>query len=491
MDMATLQFYKNKYRYPKYTNSLTAYGSPMSCTPVGVNLKSGSLRVVGNFTDFMSCNYLSLTRDEQTIYAWIDDVRFRTEDSFEVSYSVDAWRTYKNKITLATQFIKRSPVATYLKDNLLGSTQPYVDIDSVKYIPAYAFRRIAVVQVRASAGEVFSNAPVQPTPYQFYVTDFVVNSWQDSQPLVNLMSALSNGAQTKNIVTIYSIPYMNIEPLPSNPLIIETGSDSITINGFKCITNATDAAALLYLETPFVIPNPQELLKVDHSVQVVIPEAGIIHIPDELLLKDNLKLRQDVDLFSGASNYMLVTGTDDASEKCYDVSVRGSSISSIPIVSDPLDTYLSQNQNALATSLIGDVASIAIGAGLISSTAGVGAVLGGGASISGGLNGLMNTASNLGDVANRVPSNPPAFLGTATANHFNQQFWVVTRKAKVTNESQVHNNFGYPYNMVDALTFPAAGYIQTEACNVEGDGSVPRWALEDINTMFNNGVLVK
>ena len=91
----------------------------------------------------------------------------------------------------------------------------------------------------------------------------------------------------------------------------------------------------------------------DHSVQVVVPDAGIISIPDYMLKDGDLYLRQDVDMFSGASNYMVVSDN-----KYFTQSVRGSSISSIPIISDPMETYISQNQNALATALIGDVASI-------------------------------------------------------------------------------------------------------------------------------------
>jgi hypothetical protein len=188
---------------------------------------------------------------------------------------------------------------------------------------------------------------------------------------------------------------------------------------------------------------------------------------------------------------MLVTGDIiNGVEKYYSHSVRGSSISSIPIISDPMDTYLSQNQNGLATSLIGDVASIAMGAGLIAGTGGIGAAVGGAGSITAGVHGLMNTAASIGDAGNHY-SNPPAFLGTALAANFNQRFWVVTKKLKVTNESKVREQFGYPYNMVDTLSFPQSGYIQTESCNVESDGSVPRWALEEINTLFNNGILVK
>jgi hypothetical protein len=219
-------------------------------------------------------------------------------------------------------------------------------------------------------------------------------------------------------------------------------------------------------------------------VSLVIPEAGIIDIPDELLVKPDLTLRQDIDIFSGASNYML-----KSDGKYYTQSARGSSISSIPIVSDPLDTYLSQNQNALATSLIGDVASIAMGGAAAYATGGLGAAIGGGMAAN-GVNSIISRVAGQKDMANQF-SNPPAFLGTALAAYHNQTFWIVTKRTGVENAVQVHENFGYPVNLVGTLSFPAAGFIQTEGCNVTSiDGTVPSWAMAEINNLFNNGILV-
>ena len=207
-------------------------------------------------------------------------------------------------------------------------------------------------------------------------------------------------------------------------------------------------------------------------------------IPDELLVKEDLRLRQDIDLFSGACNYMLVTGTADY----YTQSVRGSSISSIPIVSDPFDTYLSQNQNALATSLIGDVASIATGFAAAGATGGMGAAIGGGMAAS-GFNNIVSKVAQMKDMATQY-SNPPAFLGTALAANFNGVFWVVITKESVSNADQVHSNFGYPLEMVDTLTFPSKGYIKTRGCSVRSDGTVPQWAIQEINSRFDNGIYV-
>jgi hypothetical protein len=493
MEMAILQLFKNQYRYPKYSATLTAYGSPLDCTPVGIGLKSGSLRVAGNMVDFMSCNYLSLTRTGKTIYAWIDDVNVINDSVFEIKYSVDSWRTFRSKIDLGVQFVKRSPAVTYLKDPLLGSTQSFYDVSSTDYSIGAATKRIAVVQVRGTGGQTMSNSPVQPTPYQFYLTEYNLNSWQDSQPLVDLMSALPQNAETQNLVTVYSIPWINVSGIPTAPLIITIDNNpSITVNGWKGVDSTIDMAGLLYNETPILTDGALDLMKRPHSIQVVIPEAGILNVPDELWTKGSLKLRQDIDLFSGACNYMLTTGSYGTGDYCfYTESVRGSSVSSIPILTNPEDTYISQNQNALTTSLIGDVANIGMGFAIAGASPDPGMKAWGLSSIVSGGVGIMENMAQRADGGSHY-SNPPAFLGTALAANFNGTFWVVIKQQHVDNETVVHADYGYPYNKVDTMTFPTSGYIETQNCNVSStDGSVPRWALEEINTIFDNGVLVK
>jgi hypothetical protein len=485
--MATLQFYKNRYRYPHYINNLTPYNPPIpDVSPVEMNFKTGVLKVAGRMQDFMSCNYLSFTRDFVTIYAWIEDVKFHTENSFEVSYQVDAWRTYRSKINLGTQYIARRPQATVMRDKLLGSSTPYPEITSKKFTISSPNHRIFVVQTRTSTATIPSRTPVNPTPYQFYMLNYNINNWQATQPLMQLMTALSEGAESKNIVTMYSIPYMAISSLSTVALpIVRPNGETIHIDGFKFL-GEQDPTDRMYIETSFDLGiDLDELMRVDHTVQLVIPEAGIISIPDEILTKPALKLRQDVDLFSGASNYMLVSSGNEH----YTQSVRGSSISSIPIVSDPLETYLSQNQNALATSLIGDVATIVGGGAVAFGTGGVGAVVGGSTAMN-GVNNIVNRMAGQMDMAHNY-SNPPAFLGTALVSNFNQTFWVVVTRVGVENAGAVHSNFGYPLGLIDTLTFPSSGFIQTEGCAVTStDGSVPKWALDEINSNFNNGILV-
>ena len=63
MGMASIQFYQNKYDYPKYTRTLTPVGTELSFTPETTGLKAGTVIAAGNMSHFMNCNYIRITRD--------------------------------------------------------------------------------------------------------------------------------------------------------------------------------------------------------------------------------------------------------------------------------------------------------------------------------------------------------------------------------------------------------------------------------------------
>jgi hypothetical protein len=168
--------------------------------------------------------------------------------------------------------------------------------------------------------------------------------------------------------------------------------------------------------------------------------------------------------------------------------VRGAALGNIPILDDNQETYLSQNHNALNVSLLADVGTIIAGGAIAGASGGLGAAIGSSAVI-GGVKGLLNTQANIADQG-MVATNPVAFLGSALMANYSGKFWVVTTHTRITNADDVHNKFGYPYNMVDDLSFPVTGFISTKGCSVITDGTVPSWAVDEINNMFDKGVRV-
>lgn len=490
MGIASLTLYRNPYDYPKFTETLTQVGYTEQITPINIGLRTGKMRIEATMGEMMGCNYLKIDRDGGSFYAWIDNVEYLNDVIFNVSYTIDPWRTYKDKIDLGYQYIQRDIYPTLKKDELLSTTLPYVDINTYTHNMPTAGKRVLVVQARhTDSGSLFSNVPVQPSPYDLYFQEYDVNDWTANTNIYTLFNAIMSNNKPKNVVTVYSIPYVNFDYLGvSNPLKLDTDPEMV-IEGFyqfnnqnsdnPDITGATTTRGELDLS--FV---DDDFFKTEHQVQLVVPEAGVIELSDELLSQSKLYLRQDVDVFSGASNYMLENGTGDL----FDKSIRGSSISHIPIVGDPEETYISNNQNALTTSLIGDVANIGMGAATMFASGGIGAGIGG-AQVMSGISGILNRRATIKDIGDNFV-NPTAFLGTATAGALNGQFWLVVRQARSDNKQIVNDNFGYPVDMIKNLAFPTQGYVKTEGCVVSADGTVPRWAMQEINQMFDNGVYV-
>jgi len=50
---------------------------------------------------------------------------------------------------------------------------------------------------------------------------------------------------------------------------------------------------------------------------------------------------------------------------------------------------------------------------------------------------------------------------------------------------------GYPLGLMTPLSIPSIGFVQTQNCGVKSDGTVPQWAITEINSIFDNGLKVE
>lgn len=482
--MNSLQLYKNSKPYPYYSNSIVAYGAARSVTPIHQDLRSGYVDMQLTLEDLFSFNYLSYTRSGKTVYAWVTNAeKLGGSLLYRVNFEVDPLRTYRSSLVLGNQFIVRRPQVNNSMDPYLSSEQPYNDISINAVSIGNPAKRYAVIQKKyPGAAEQHSRTPGHPSPYQFWVCEYDVNNWTASAPLKNLLQTLGQAGQTSDIATIYSIPYIDPSYIDPTTMTYKVGTNTLTVAGWSFIDQGTNPMGKFRNKVPLIFPTLYpDLTKTSHSVSLVIPDAGVIHVPDEVIYATNPVLIREIDLFSGSCNYHLAI-EDGAKMTPY--SVRGSALSTIPILSDPYDTYISQNQNNIASSLIGDVATLAVGAGMIYT----GNPLGAGMAMQ-GAQGLMNTAVQQEDAKNMIPTNPPAFLGSALVSSHNNTFYEVVVQKPFKNEAQVRARYGYPYNVLDALSIPTSGYIQTANCSVSSDGSIPLWAIEEINQLFDTGIL--
>lgn len=470
--MITVTLRQNNYPYPYYGS--TSVVGTVSSKPVAKNLRTGYIDMQ---LDNLNFNYLSFPLKGKTIYAWITDIEHLSGDRlYRVHYQVDAFRTYRNNINIGTQFIERSPEPTNLPDPLLGSTRP----TNVYFWKTYYFAkpntRYLVVQVRDYPLASVSLIPGQPTMYNFYIAEYNINNWKDSAPVATLMQLLSNGERPQNIVTAYSVPHIDLSSSDGFidwPLRVRYANDEYEdVQGWKVLKDTPGNQNLFVTSCPINL-EAEKYIKTSHNISIVFPDAGIMNVPDSIAVLDDLNVKMYVDIFTGACNYILCTGNAPTH-----LSVRGGATASIPIISDPYDTYISQNQNTLMASMLGDVANLTYG--IITRNP---------ASLATGGMGVLNRIASLEDAKNEIPSTPPAFLGSALMPHFNKTFWIEYTYALADNADQVNARYGYPKNMVDEVTIPNKGFLKLQDCSVQASGyPVPLWAIEEINNRLNEGI---
>jgi hypothetical protein len=473
--MVEVQFIRNNNQYPFYSSNAGTVVNTVMAKPVSKNLRSGFVDV--ELTNISNFNYIRYTLHGKQIYAWVTDVEHIAGNKlYRVHFTTDAYRTYINNVVIGTQFIERSPEPTNLHDPLLGSTEP----TNIFFTQNYSFpnpdKRYLIVQVREHPADFISMTPGQPSMYNFYVAEYDVNNWRASSAIVGLMEEISYGEKPNNIVTLYSVPHIDLSGdgfLSLGLQIKYANSDSVDVAGWKVLRDKAGNQNRFVASCPIDLEG-EGFLKTSHNISIVIPDAGIINVPDAIAVKDYLNVKMYVDIFTGACNYILCIGDNPTH-----LSVRGGATNSIPIISDPFDNYISQNQNSLMASILGDVANL-----------GYGLYTGNPVPISAGGTGLLNKVVTLADAKNEIPSTPPAFLGSALMPHFNKRFWVQYNYAYVDNDVKVNERYGYPKNMVDEVTIPNQGFLKLQNCSVCGTGntSVPQWAIEEINSRFNEGI---
>ena len=481
MALMTVRMWQNPGIYPDYVRQLQAFGSGFQATVIGHSMTGGTFRFSGYDIDFVYCNYLSFERNGVTYWASIDNVTYLNELVFQIEYTVDLFRTWIDACDLGTQYVVRSTAKTYKQDNLLGSSQAWDDVKTVRTSFSEPEYRTMVVQTRAREGEITSPTPVQPSPYQFWFCKYKTSEPLKTPGIANLMNKIRFSAKPQNIVSIYSIPFFNDAGLIEGNMGLSMPSSSVQVPGWKLLNESVpgnnrmrDTISISQLDFDFA-----EMNRTAFSFQVLIPEAGVITIPPQYLAKRPLRLAMDIDLTSGAVNYSVLAGSD-----LTPISMRSAPLGQIPIVSDPYDTYVSQNQATLTASLLGDVATI--GGGIAVAATGGGALIGGGMALA-GTQSLLSKGASIKD-ATSTYSNPPAFLGSALAEQYPKQVFCIYTSSPCDNESYVVERFGYPVEKIMPLVMPASGYIETQNCCVSG--RAPRYALEEISKQFDRGLRV-
>ena len=488
----TIQLYRNPVYYPDYKYTITPVGSVMAAKPVTLQTRSGTISASIPFDTLFSVNYLRIVHGNSTLWAWIRDVRsMGREHAWEIDYEIDPLRTYMDHITWGRQFVLRDMTATYHPDPLLGTPQHHLNHRSVKLVlngTNNEHKRVFVVQCRpGESGIKPSVIPTLPNGYVYFLREYDIRTPESAGGITNFVKQITNSAPDPRLVTAYSVPWFDTTKFDQIHTLTDYTSWSAMFASFGewRYIGSTAGKTLVpadLVQTLVVQPQtlPTYFKRVPHQARVIVPGAGLLSVSD-YMLEYGFTIRRDMDFFTGACNYMLMRmGGDGAGPDGQ--SVRSSAIASIPIVGDPKDVYITQNQNALSTALLGDVAMI--GGGILATYFGM---PGGLMQVAHGVSGIGERNTRLKDLENQ-PTSPPAMLAPALVNSFNDTVYLDISYKDCTNETMVHEETGYPQHLLKTVTLPSNGFLQTQNCSVTTTGQPPQWAIEAINTQADMGI---
>lgn len=496
--MNELRLYKNTGPYPYYKDTITLFKGPLNVTPLHQNLRSGYVDLQLTLDEINSFNYLSYKRDSKTYYAWVTDcVKLGGSLLYRVQFEVDAYRTFRGSITMGGQWVERaSNIVAYARDPFYSALDPGQDILSLEYAFPDAAYRTLVVQVRDDQVNA-TGSPLQPSPYTIYLKRYSVADWTGVASIVSLLNYLRNSAEVSNVATIYSVPgwvYTTTEQEIHTIRVRKTTQEKLFNGLWDNYEDFSGFAKFFAVDVPHLkksVPitfSPDEQLKRVYSqARIVIPDAGVLEVPDYVIFSEHKRLTRYIDIYSGASQYMLEWSPNGTVYYPLDNMIRGAAVGNIPVLSSPADSYVSQNQNSLITQVIGDTAIlVGAGASLVATGGATLPVAGPIAANSAGS--LLNTAGNIGDADRKPPSNPPAVLGTALEPHYPGKFWLIWTSQKYDNIASLQNKMGNAVNAFVDVTIPSSGFIKTRGCSVKCDDAVPLWAVQEINALFDNGI---
>lgn len=495
--MNEVKLYRNTGPYPYYNDTITTIKT-VTATPLNQNLRSGYVDLQLTLSEADNVNYLSYARDGRIFYAWITDIeKLGALLNYRVHFEVDAYRTYKSDIVLGGQWVERATnIEAYARDPFYSALDPGQDYVTLDYaFPDAAYRTLIVLVRDVDSSAVGS--PLQPSPYTIYMKRYPVSDWTSVSVIVSLLNKLRDSAEVSNIAAIYSVPgqtYLSTDQEIHTIKLKKTTQEKL-FNGLWDSTESLSGFAKFFgTDVPFLKKSVQIGFKPDDSykrvynnTRLLIPDAGVLEIPDYLIFEEYKRVTRYIDIYSGATNYMLEYSTDGVNWKPLDNMIRGGAVGNIPVLSSPADSYISQNQNSLITQVLGDTAVLA-GAGASLLATGGGSLPVAGPIAASAAGSLLNTAGNIGDADRKPPSNPPAVLGAALEPHYPGQFWLIWSSQKFDNTVALREKMGVAVNAFVPVTIPSSGFIKTRGCAVKCTAAVPLWAVQEINSLFDNGI---
>lgn len=157
---------------------------------------NGNIKTPFTYEQCLEANYIAFQNPDYSnkwFFAWIDDVFFKADGFGEISFTIDSWSTWFNKLNVTESFIVREHVV----DDTIGAhtIQENLDIGEV---------------ICEEEEEIFSPDTTQQTPSVLYIFETTFNPYAPpSTQNVSGVSKINNNLIGSVLLGFSSISYIN------------------------------------------------------------------------------------------------------------------------------------------------------------------------------------------------------------------------------------------------------------------------------------------
>lgn len=447
----------------------------------------GTISTSFTYNQALQCNYMAFQNSDYNnkwFFAWIDDVRYVNDGTTEISYTIDSWSTWFNKLTVTSSFVIRE----HVNDDTRGLHTLPENVETGEYISYSSgtlYNNDSTIVIATtfypttdSSGEDVSGS----TAFGIY-NGYRLYAMKDVAAADKFLSWTAKNGKSDSIQFICLVPNWILRRSEwAEPI-----SEWTDINGFYEATT---------IRTSLVVPSTIDGYTPKNNKCLVFPYQyfGISNnAGTNVIYKyENMNI--------GGSGFQVVTEgtvTPSCSIKTYianykesitnyDGGITGAKYPICSWATDVFTNWLTQNAVNIALDITGGI--VATGVGIMS---------GNGAGALGGMSSIANSVASIyqhslasdsvhgntnnGDVAYSTNNNVMtyAFRGVK-AEYIRVIDEYFSRYGYKINQAKVPNITGRRY----------WNYIQIADTETLGYGEIPQRFMDEINTIARNGTTI-
>ncbi len=472
--------FASKQAQLNYFNSIPNIITITGCT---YQRKDGYVRVPRSFDTLQTynyCFYQNTSYSEKWFFAFVERLEFSSTDMTYVYIKTDVWQTYMFDITLKKSFVERE----HVNDDTIGSNTIPENLETGEYIvnsKEYDTSLDSLVYViQCTEWSTTSDNP--PLAFNYggifyaggaYVCDTIIQ-------VTNILQAFANRGKSDAVYNVYMIPSSIISrdpdpnvlkfPGQTDPITLtKTINKVTTLNGYTPVNNKVKCFPYNYM----VISNNNG-------------SSNILHYERFSGSTCNFTIKGVPTV--GGSVKLIPTNYDTNNDE--EEGLLAGKFPTLNWANDEFINWLTQNSVNIGLGVASSGVTLLGGLGMMAT--GAGSLAGAGSVVSGAL-GIANT---LGAVYQHS-FQPNSARGNVNGGDINVcsnkngfSFYHYSIKAEY---AQVIDNYFTMYGYkVNRLKIPNVtgrtnwNYVKTLECNITG--SLPETAVEELKSIFNNGV---